>query len=248
MPVLSNDIIEREKSLSGTIEKYAKLFEIDPNVVRGLITQESAFLAEATSPTGAFGYGQFTGIGARQVYQNISQMTERAADLVDFRKSRASEEDIGIKAICATLWWLYHVKYKKVEDPVVKLEAVLTFYNSGGKPAALVVRHGGHAKALPFIQQLPRNVKSQSEKYAPHVAAWYLKWHERYKEEVTSPDPVPATARPMPVGNSAGLDVRYGALIEALKLLGSEDDLVDVLIDSRDNLTEITLILPGEYK
>jgi hypothetical protein len=247
MPVLSNDVIEREKPLSGTIEKYAKLFEIDPNVVRGLITQESAFLAEATSPTGAFGYGQFTGIGARQVYQNISQMTERAADLVDFRKSRASEVDMGIKAICATLWWLYHVKYKAVADPVVKLEAVLTFYNSGGKPAALVVRHGGHAKALPFIQQLPRNVKSQSEKYAPHVAAWYLKWHERYKEEATSPAPVPVTTRPVG-GNSTGLDVRYAALVEALKLVGSEDEMVDVLIDSRDDLTEITLILPGEYK
>jgi hypothetical protein len=247
MPVLSNDIIEREKPLSETIEKYAKLFEIDPNVVRGLITQESAFLAEATSPTGAFGYGQFTGIGARQVYQNISKMTERAADLADFRKSRASEEDIGIKAICATLWWLYHVKYKNVGDPVVKLEAVLTFYNSGGKPAALVVRHGGHAKALPFIQQLPRNVKSQSEKYAPHVAAWYLKWHERYKEEVTSPAPVPVTTRPV-AGRQPGLDVRYAALVEALKLVGSEDEMVDVLIDSRDDLTEITLILPGEYK
>jgi Transglycosylase SLT domain len=247
MPVLSNDLIEREKSLSGTIEKYAKLFEIDPNVVRALMTQESAFVAEATSPTGAYGYGQFTGIGARQVYQNISQMDERAADLADFRKNRASEVDMGIKAICATLWWLYYKKYADVEDPVVKLEAVLTFYNSGGKPAALVVRHGGHAKALPFIKQLPRNVKSQSEKYAPHVAAWYLKWHELYKEEDTAA-PIPATARVKPDNNSTGLDVRYGALIEALKLLGSEDETVDVLIDSRDGLTELTIILPGEYK
>ncbi len=247
MPVLSNDLIEREKLLSGTIEKYAKLFEIDPNVVRALITQESAFVAEATSPTGAYGYGQFTGIGARQVYQNISQMTERAADLADFRKNRASEADMGIKAICATLWWLYHKKYANVEDKVVKLEAVLTFYNSGGKPAALVVRHGGHAKALPFIQQLPRNVKSQSEKYAPQVATWYLKWHEQYKEE-DAPTPIPAPPRVKTINNSTGLDVRYGALIEALKLLGSEDETVDFLIDSRDGLTEVTIILPGEYK
>ena len=240
MPVLSNDLIEREKQLSGTIEKYAKLFEIDPNVVRALMTQESAFVAEATSPTGAYGYGQFTGIGARQVYQNISQMDHRAADLSDFRKNRASEPDMGIKAICATLWWLYHKKYASVEDQVVKLEAVLTFYNSGGKPAALVVRHGGHAKALPFIQQLPRNVKSQSEKYAPQVAAWYLKWHEQYKKENVSAIKTDK--------NSTGLDVRYGALVEALKLLGNEDETVDVLIDSRDGLTEVTIILPGEYK
>jgi len=34
MPVLSNDLIEREKALSGTIEKYAKLFEIDSNIFR----------------------------------------------------------------------------------------------------------------------------------------------------------------------------------------------------------------------
>ena len=89
MAALTPALLKREKPLHETIEKYAKLFEIDPNVVRALITQESAFVAEATSPTGAYGYGQFTGIGARQVYQNISQMTERAADLVDFRKNRA---------------------------------------------------------------------------------------------------------------------------------------------------------------
>ncbi len=239
MPILSNGLIEREKQLSGTIEKYAKLFEIDPNVVRALMTQESAFVAEATSPTGAYGYGQFTGIGARQVYQNISQMDHRAEDLSDFRKNRASEPDMGIKAICATLWWLYHKKYANVEDQVVKLEAVLTFYNSGGKPAALVVRHGGHAKALPFIQQLPRNVKSQSEKYAPQVAAWYLKWHEHYKA-------IAPTAPP--VNEAPGLGAKHGALVEALKLLGNEDETVDVLIDSRDGLTEVTIILPGEYK
>lgn len=246
MPVLTNELLEREKPLRETIEKYAELFDLDPNVVRGLITQESAFVAEATSPTGAYGYGQFTGIGARQVYQNISQMDPRAADLVNFRKSRASDPDVGIKAICATLWWLYHVKYKDVEDKVVRLEATLTFYNAGGRPAALVVRHGGHAKALPFIQELPRNVKNQSEKYAPQVAAWYLKWHEHYKE-AAAPAPVPTPPRVQPPGNSTGLDVRYNALVEALKLIGSEDESVDVLIDSREGLTEVTIILPGEY-
>lgn len=244
MPVLRDDLLGREKPLSETIEKYANLFEIDPNVVRALITQESAFVAEAVSPTGAFGYGQFTGIGARQVYQNISQMDERAADLVNFRKNGASDPDMGIKAICATLWWLYHKKYSDVTDKVIKLEATLTFYNSGGRPAALVVKHGGHAKALPFIEQLPRNVKSQSEHYAPQVAAWYLKWHDHYK--VDAPAPVP-TVRRQPTGNGEGLDVRYRALIESLKLIGDGDDTVDVLIDGRDGLTEVTIILPGEY-
>ena len=51
-----------------------------------------------------------------------------------------------------------------------------------------------------------------------------------------------------PVSDEPGLDAKYVALVEALKLLGSEDERVDVLIDSRDGLTEVTIILPGEYK
>ena len=244
MPALTTSLLEREKPLSETIERYAKLFKIDPNVVRGLMTQESAFIAEATSPTGAFGYGQFTGIGAKQVYQNISKMDRRAADLVDFRKSRASEPDMGIKAICATLWWLYHVKYKNVEDKVVRLEATLTFYNAGGKPAALVVRHEGHANAVPFIKQLPKKYQSQAGHYAPQVAAWYLKWHEHYKV-VAPPAPAPA---PVLEDDSPEIDAKYKALVESLKLLANADEMVDVLIDSRDDLTEVTIILPGEYQ
>lgn len=237
MPVLTNNLLEREKLLSGTIEKYAKLFEIDPNIVRALITQESAFVAEAVSPTGAYGYGQFTKIGARQVYQNISRMDHRAVDLASFRKSKASDPDQGIKAICATLWWLYHVKYKNVEDKVVRLEATLTFYNAGGRAAAMVVKHEGHAKALPFIKQLTR--PSQAEKYAPQVAAWYLRWHDHYKEVPAPPPEIE------PVVPSMG---RYGAIVEVLQMLAEGDDLVEVLIDSRDGLTEVTVILPGEYQ
>ncbi len=242
MPTLRTDLIDRERTLSETIQKHASLFDIDPNIVRALITQESAFVAEATSPTGAYGYGQFTGIGAKQVYQNISKMTSKAADLATFRKNDASDPDQGIKAICATLWWLYYIKYKDVTDKVVRLEATLTFYNSGGRPAALVVRHGGHAKALPFIEQLPRNIKSQSEKYAPQVAAWYVRWHDYYKKEVVSVLPTEADEVTSP-----DLDVRYRALVAALKQLDIEDGKVDVLVSSRDGLTEVTLILPGEY-
>ncbi len=243
MPVLIQSLLERERPLKEIIEKYAKLFEIDPNIVRALITQESAFVGEATSPTGAYGYGQFTGIGARQVYQNISKMDSRAADLSNFRKSEASQPDRGIKAICATLWWLYHVKYADVEDKVVRLEASLTFYNAGGRPAALIVRHGGHANARAFIDELPRNIKSQSGKYAPKVAAWYVKWHEYYKE-VAPPAPAPAPVETGPISSS--LDVKYKAMLEMLKLIGQTEE-VDVFIDSREGLTEVTMILPGEY-
>ena len=242
MPVLTNNLLEREKLLSETIKRYAELFEIDPNIVRALITQESAFVAEATSPTGAYGYGQFTGIGARQVYQNISQMDMRARGLASFRKSKASDPDQGIKAICATLWWLYHVKYKNVEDKVVRLEATLTFYNAGGRAAALVVKHEGHSKALPFIQQLPRNVRSQGEKYAPQVAAWYLKWHDHYKEADT---PVVVEKEDLLIEK---LPDKFRAVLEMLKLLNDIDEEIDVIVDSRDGLTEVTVILPGEYQ
>ena len=85
MAKITGDLIEREKDVREYIETYADLFDLDPNLIRGLITQESRFIAEAVSPTGAYGYGQFTGIGARQV-QNIADMTEKAADLSDFIK------------------------------------------------------------------------------------------------------------------------------------------------------------------
>jgi hypothetical protein len=48
--------------------------------------------------------------------------------------------------------------------------------------------------------------------------------------------------------DSPEMDAKYKALVEALKLLGSESETVDVLVDCRDDLTEVTLILPGEYQ
>ena len=238
---------EREKELRPFIEQYADLFDLDPNLIRGLITQESRFVAEATSPTGAYGYGQFTGIGARQV-QNIAHMTDKAVDLATFTKQNADEPEHGVKAICATLWWLFNKKYSNVSDKQVQLEAVLTFYNSGGRPAALVIKHGGHVEAVPFIKQLPRNIQSNSIKYAPEVAAWFVAWHEHEAEKVetvpSAPEP-PATTNPFDDA-AHPLDVRYKALVEVLLLLAEGDETVDSVVTSRDGLTELTLIFPGE--
>ncbi len=242
MVTITEAVQKREKEVNDYIEAHADLFDIDPNLVRALITQESRFVAEAVSPTGAFGLGQFTGIGARQV-QNISAMTPLAADLADFTKQDAADPDFGIKAICATLWWLFNKKYHSVEDKKVQLEAVLTFYNAGGRPAALVIKYEGHDKAVPHIKELPRNARSQSIKYASEVAQWYIAWYDLKKEEE-----VPETvAAPNPFDDQApSLRIKYRALAESLSLLSREDPNVDVSINSRDGFTELTIIFPGE--
>lgn len=249
MAKITGDLIEREKEVRQYIQTYADLFDLDPNLVRGLITQESRFIAEATSPTGAYGYGQFTGIGARQV-QNIAAMTDKAADLADFQKAEADDPDRGIKAICATLWWLFNKKYARVQDKKIQLEAVLTFYNSGGRPAALVVKHGGHAEAVGAINDLPRNMRSQAAKYAPEVAVWFVAWHEHFVKLAETSQPAPVIKKPdNPFDDSTRrLDVRYKALVEALLLLANEDEDVDSIVNSRDGLTELTLIFPGELE
>lgn len=247
---IARDVQEREQAVRPYIEKHADKFNLDPNLIRALITQESRFKAEAVSPTGAYGLGQFTGIGARQV-QNIADMSDcpDAEGLEFFEKRDASDPDIGIKAICATLWWLFNKKYpsSKVPDKKVQLEAVLTFYNSGGRPAALVIRHGGHDKAIPHINALPANQRSQSVKYAPEVALWYVAWHEFLKPKTPPVKPELEVGDPFDRPNRNRLDHRYRALMEALRLLDQEDDDVDVMINVREGLTEVTLIFPGEY-
>jgi len=249
MAKITGDLIDREKDVRQYIEEYADLFDLDPNLVRGLITQESRFIAEAVSPTGAYGYGQFTGIGGRQV-QNIAAMTEKAADLADYSKREADDPDRGIKAICATLWWLFNKKYHRVSDKKIQLEAVLTFYNSGGRPAALVVKHGGHAEAVGAINALPKNLRSQAAKYAPEVAVWFVAWHEHFVKlaETTAPAPVVKKAANPFDESTRLLDVRYKALVQALLLLANEDETVDGIVNSRDGLTELTLIFPGELE
>lgn len=248
MAKLTPELIDREKQVRSFIEKYSDLFDLDPNLIRGLITQESRFVAEATSPTGCYGYGQFSHIGAKQV-QNIAAMTDKASDLANFVKSEAANPDRGVKAICATLWWLFNRKYQQVLDKKLQLEAVLTFYNSGGRPAALVIQHGGHAEALEFIKALPKNIRSQSATYAPEVAAWFIAWHEYMAEEAAKNKPAP-TPTPKPDNpfddQVVGLDPRYRALVEALRLVEQSDPAVDIIVNVQDGLTEVTLILPGE--
>ena len=250
MAKITADLLQREKSVREFIEKYAALFDLDPNLVRGLITHESRFVSEAISPTGAFGYGQFTHIAVKQV-QNISAMTDKAADLWNFTKKEASDEDRGVKAICATLWWLFNKKYPQIQDRKIQLEAVLTFYNGGGRPAALVIQRGGHTEALSALKALPGNIRSQSPVYAPAVAEWFIAWHEQIlqenaekKEEVPSAK-IPTTTNPFDE-KSLKLDVRYRALIESLRLVDAKDTSIDMIINERDGLTEVTLIFPGE--
>lgn len=245
MAKITAELESREKEIRLFIEQYADLFDLDPNLVRGLITQESRFVAEATSPTGCYGYGQFSHIGARQV-QNIAALTEKAADLADFKKSEADDPDKGVKAICATLWWLFNKKYHRVVDKKVQLEAVLTFYNSGGRPAALVIKHGGHAEAVAAIKALPKNFQSQAAVYAPEVAEWFIAWHEHFVKLVETTVPEPPVNRTSNPFDGRVMDVRYKALIEALLLLGKQDPNIDGLINLRDGLTELTLIFPGE--
>lgn len=249
MVTISEEVRKRELEVRPFIEAHSELFEIDPNIVRAIITQESRFIANATSPTGAFGYGQFTNIGAKQV-QNIALMTPKAADLKNFTKSDADDDGPGIKAVCATLWWLYYKKYGNVEDKKVRLEACLTFYNAGGKAANLVVQYGGHTEALPAIRQLSLPYRSQAEKYAPEVSMWFLAWHDLMQEEKRAAEPAPISS-PVPVNPFESKvkigEGHYKALVEALRVLGDTAEGVDFLIHSRDGLTEVTLILPGEY-
>lgn len=248
MAKITEELLVRENEIRDKIEIYADLFDLDPNLIRGLITQESRFVAEATSPTGAYGYGQFTGIGARQV-KNISIMTDKAADLADFVKQDADDPDLGVKAVCATLWWLFNKKYHQIQDKKIQLEAVLTFYNSGGRPAALVIKYGGHAQAISAINQLPANLRSQAATYAPEVAAWFVFWHEQLqKEKATFVVSIPAIIPVNPFDEKIQkLNIRYKALVETLLLVASEDKEVDSIINSRDGLTELTLIFPGEF-
>lgn len=236
---ISEGVLAREKEVRPYILRYSKTFGLDPNLVRALITQESRFVSEAVSPTGAYGYGQFTGIGARQV-QNIANMPDcpDPENLYDFQKNHADEKDRGIKAICAYLWWLYNKKYPNVSNRKTQLEAVLTFYNSGGKAAALVIKHDGHERAVEEIKQLPSRYRSQADHYAPGVAAWYVAWHELAKEQEKKVEV--AEEEVSRIKNS------HAALIGFLREYAGENKDVNIMWNSREGLTEVCLLLPGE--
>lgn len=246
---IPEEVLERAEELHPYIEEYSETFQLDPNLVRALITQESRFVANAVSPTGAFGYGQFTGIGARQV-QNIGKMSDcpDPEGLRDFTKGDADDPDLGVKAICATLWWLFNKKYPNVQDKKIQLEAVLTFYNSGGKAAALVIKHGGHQNAVDHIKALPGRYRSQAVRYAPEVAMWYVAWYEMMKPEPEKVEEKVVGHNPFEKEETQpAFDVRYLTIVAALKLLGDLDPDIDVMLNSREGWTEVTVIVPGEY-
>lgn len=250
MVKIRQSLLDREKEVRPYIEKYAHLFKLDPNLIRAVISQESRFVAEAVSPTGAYGLGQFTAIGARQV-QNISRMTAAAADLSNFTKREADEADQGVKAICATFWWLLYRKYGKVTDKKIQLEAATTFYNSGGRPAALVIKHGGHAQAVEAIKQLSPRYQSQSVTYAPEVTSWFIAWHDYFERlrrapAVKAPIKVVA-ANPFDEVEEA-ISPTHRALIKILQVMSLGDDSTDCIVNSRDGLTEVTLIFTGELE
>lgn len=252
MVSISRELAEREKAVHDNIEEYAELFELDPDLIRALITQESRFVGNAVSPTKAYGFGQFTNIGAKQV-QLVAAMTPKAADLANFQKSEAGDPDRGIKAICAFIWWLFYKKYNNIQDKRLKLECALTFYNAGGRPAAIVQNAGSHAAAVPALRALPAPIRSQSDKYAAEVSMWYVAWHEyseQLKQQAPAPAPVPVqpgeTSNPFDTKEKK-LDPRYRVLVEALRLMDNADAAVECTVTSRDGLTEIVLILPGEY-
>lgn len=247
---LTRIILERELLVRESIEEYSELFDVDPNLVRAVITQESLFISEARSPTGAYGYGQFTHIGAKQV-QLIARMNSHAQDLANYTKDEANDSVRGIKAICAYLWWLFYRKYKGVTDKKVQVEAVLTFYNSGGKAAALVVKHGGHTAALPHIRKLEAKYRSQAEKYAPETLEWFIAWHD-YLKEARAPEPTSMPTMVMEGENPfpsmvVRHDTLYRALIEALAAVAQSDSSILFAKNVRDGLTEVTLVFRGEY-
>jgi hypothetical protein len=238
---LTKEILQRELAVRDNIEEYSELFDVDPNLVRAVITQESKFVGDAKSPTGAFGYGQMTRIGADQV-RLIADMNPFAKDLKDFTKEQASDPERGIKAVCATLWWLFYVKYKGVPDRKVQIEAALTFYNSGGRPAALVVKKGGHTNALSEIKALPINQRSQAAVYAPEALDWFVSWHEELKEK-PAPAPV-ADSHPFSEVGGEGI---YGALVQSLLLLAKLDPTVKVVRQHGNGTTELRITLHGKY-
>ncbi len=242
MAAIRADVVEREKEVRPYLEKWCRIFGINPNVVRGLITQESLFDSDARSPTGAFGYGQFTRIAAKQV-NNIANMPgcPDAGGLNAFEKTQASDPNIGIKAICATLWWLMNVKYKSVADnKTLQLEACLTFYNAGGIPAYLVIKHGGHAAALEAIKALPASKRSQADHYSPRVSAWIIKWSELMKTSAPTPTPIEEVSETVSLGHKIFMDL--------ILAVAKNDDSIEVEIEEGGGFTELSLVFPGSLE
>lgn len=152
--------VNRHPELNGRLHVYL-----------GLLDQESRFDPAARSPTGAAGIAQFTNIGRAEVRRlmAISKYGSRFAGstaigdrLRSFDRDGAFDATTAIEAgalYLASLLGTYggHV------------EAALTAYNAGGRPARIVQQAGTHAAALPVLLLLPDNQRSQSPEYAPGV-------------------------------------------------------------------------------
>ncbi len=71
--LISNRMLARE------ILHSSSCFNIDPYIFTALIHTESSFNNSATSPTGAVGFTQFTGIGLREVHDQLGERGKTGA-------------------------------------------------------------------------------------------------------------------------------------------------------------------------
>lgn len=141
-------------------------------LVTALIDQESRFDPQAVSHTGAAGLAQFTGVGRKDVRRlmTLREWDTRfrgddralAARLANFNRPDAFDPPVAIEAAALYLASLLSAYNGHVE-------AALTAYNAGGKPARIVLKAGSHQAALPQLLALPARVRSQSPEYAPEV-------------------------------------------------------------------------------
>lgn len=162
------------RKYDALVQKAAKRWDLDVNLLRGLIQAESMYDPRARSHTGAAGLGQFTGVAIAEVKRLAAQQkyahgfSEDAAlktALLNFNKTKAHTP---VYAVEATALYL-----KYVLDRYKTEEAALTAYNAGHKMARHVQRYGSHAAArragvLNF---------SQASSYAPKV----LRYKSQFK-------------------------------------------------------------------
>lgn len=157
------------RKYDALVQKAAKRWGLDANLLRGLIQAESMFDPRARSPTGAAGLGQFTGVAIDEVKRLAGQQkyahgfdndAALKTALLNFNKTKAHTPVYAVEA--AALYLKYVLDRYKSE------EAALTAYNAGHKMARHVQRYGSHAAArragvLNF---------SQANSYAPKVLGY----------------------------------------------------------------------------
>lgn len=162
------------RKYDALIQKAAKRWGIDANLLRGLIQAESMFDPRARSPTGAAGLGQFTGVAIAEIKRLAGQQKYSSGfdddpalktALLNFNKTKAHTPVYAVEASALYL--------KYVLDRYKSEEAALTAYNAGHKMARHVQRYGSHAAA----RRAGVLTFSQSNSYAPKV----LKYKSQFK-------------------------------------------------------------------